>query len=73
MMSLACSFHAACFVMSAHEAVANMRQCVAHGETHTMGRYPALSKLETGTYRHIHKFILYKAYYIIHIVYFILT
>ena len=43
-------FHAACFVMSAHEAVANM--------THTMGRYPALSELATGTYIAIHPKVL---------------
>ena len=45
------------FVMSTHEAVANMMQGVAsafHGETHTMGGTPALSKLATGT--SIHRF-----------------
>ena len=40
-------------VMSTHVAVANMMQRVAsafHGETHTIGGTPALSKLATETY-----------------------
>ena len=47
------SFHVACFVMSAHEAVANRTQFVGpafHGETIPWGGTAALTKLGTGTY-----------------------
>ena len=47
------SFHVACFVMSAHDAVANRTQFVGpafHGETIPWGGTAALTKRGTGTY-----------------------
>ena len=51
------SFHVACFVMSAHDAVANRTQFVGpafHGETIPWGGTAALTKRGTGTYHLCH-------------------